>query len=345
MKIGVRFARAPALAVLCTCLLGIVPVPETQAQEPPFTNLSYGDYFNAVYAGDENEVRRLDAKYLAAVRAQLENQKRDPALGRFFAPIDATQITLLTPLMRAYVQNYEERYGDCLRADAVRIRLRTTTTVGLQQNQRDDYYRVNKELGDPFMATVQTGPRNNLGDLGDLLNGGVVARMTDATGSLMASYRCQDPRIQRFEAHLLQLFRAIAIGKSPAEKQQAATAARAGARLANQELRFMYLGELDPQLRPLVRQAMIDGEATGTPNKITCTYGPFQAADGVAKNQQMTFWYRKLPDNFAEWAANDPRLTLLRVGGMAAVDKCPDQLTEAQRIVDAGRERYRAQRR
>ena len=43
--------------------------------------------------------------------------------------------------------------------------------------------------------------------------------------------------------------------------------------------------------------------------------------------------------------ANDPRLTLLRVGGMAAVDKCPDQLTEAQRIVDEGRERYRAQRR
>ena len=345
MKIGARFSRASALAGLCACLLSIVLVPSVQAQEPPFTNLSYGDYFNAIYAGDENEVRRLDAKYLAAVRVQLENYKRDPVLGRFVVMIDPAQITLLTPLMRAYVQDYEERYGGCLRPDAVQIRLRTIKMVGLQQNKSDAYYRVNKEFGDAFMVTAKTGPQDNLGDLGDLFSGGGVLRMTVATGSLMASYRCHDARIQRFEARLLELFRAIAIGKSPAEKKEAATAARAGARLANQELRNMSFGELDPQLRPLIRQAMIDNKATGTTNKITCTYGPFQDTDGVAKNQEMTFWYRKLPDDFAQWVANDPRLTLLRVGGMAAIDKCPDQLSEAQGIADEGRERYRAQRR
>lgn len=115
--------------------------------------------------------------------------------------------------------------------------------------------------------------------------------------------------------------------------------------LSKQTIDFIDLGMLGHELQPLVRQAVKEGISDQRYNRISCLYGPFtQSDDSTRAFITFSFWYRSLPDNFVDWKKQDSEMTLLRMGGVATVDKCPGKLSEAEAIHAAGRQRYKSEK-
>lgn len=115
--------------------------------------------------------------------------------------------------------------------------------------------------------------------------------------------------------------------------------------LSKQTIDFIDVGMLGHELQPLVRQAAKEGISDQRYNRISCLYGPFtRSDDGTRAFTTFSFWYRSLPDNFVDWKKQDSEMTLLRMGGVATVDKCPGKLSEAEAIHAAGRQMYESEK-
>lgn len=173
----------------------------------PFTRFTMGDYFNAIYNGDREEVRRQDQKYIGKLVADIKGRFGDnPIWKKIMDMMQVDRATLAEAAIRAYVQNYESAYRQCLRKDAVSFTIRQSTTNrdGAVVTMNETSYRVNPEFAAAFKATGEIADTVG-GALSDMGYGSPVARTETGIHEIMSAYRCDDPVIKQFESGLLQM--------------------------------------------------------------------------------------------------------------------------------------------
>lgn len=220
--LGLSREEATALRVKCA--------PATPKSEPlqaaagaaspapkpgPFTRFTMGDYFNAIYNGDRDEVRRLDKQYIGKLVADVRGMFGDNLIWKkIMDMMQLDKATLSEAAMRAYVQNYESVYGRCLRKDAVSFTIRQSTINrdGVVVSLNETPYRVNSEFAAAFKTTGQATDTVGAA-LAEMRYGNPLARTETGMHEIMNAYRCDDPVIKQFETGLLRMHAAHMAGQ------------------------------------------------------------------------------------------------------------------------------------
>jgi hypothetical protein len=172
----------------------------------PFSDINGGEYLNAVYGGDWNEVRHLDHQYLAGLTAMLDNGP----IGNMMRAL-ISKASVLVPVLRTYLFNYDSNYERCLRPDAATFTLTsrtdqvTTNSVGMETariygSPTATQYRVNREFIEAFRFLGRDGQDDRM------MLGGKTAETLSATRTVMNRFKCDDPRIKRLETNMLLMY-------------------------------------------------------------------------------------------------------------------------------------------
>jgi hypothetical protein len=180
--------------------------PRINPLDGPFSRITMGDYFNAIYNDEPEVVRYLDKKYLGQLISQVKGGFGDNVIWKKI--VEAMQLdkaTLAVAAIREYTLQYEKNYGQCLRKDAVSF-TRTFTTLrnGVAISKTEEHFRVNPEFAAAFKATGATA--ETVGDaLGDMWYGSPLARTETGIAEVMSAFRCDNPVIKQFETRLLRI--------------------------------------------------------------------------------------------------------------------------------------------
>lgn len=180
--------------------------PPANPLDGPFSRITMGDYFNAIYNGEPEVVRYLDKKSLGKIVTNISGGFGDnPIWRKFVEAMQLDKATLAMVALREYAQQYEKVYGQCLRKDAASFTIsQTTRRDGIIVSQVDTRYRVNRE----FAAVVDAAgvTKDTIGDaLGDMAYGSPLAQTKSGIDEIMSTFRCDDPVIKQFEAGLLSV--------------------------------------------------------------------------------------------------------------------------------------------
>ncbi|KPF47612.1 hypothetical protein IP87_00795 [beta proteobacterium AAP121] len=243
-------SEAPHLSALRTLrarylLAGEENLPAAQAfaaavqareqQVAPWVGLPAEDYLNALYGGDVERLRALDAAFSRPYKAMLGASLQQIAplmdlIGRANGVSVNTgammakaldNISLVVPLMALYLVEFEGRLGPCLGPDAASFKVtRSSETVyrdgwgnfkySVPNPDRVAYFKVPRRLAPAFEEVGLSTPDSALGQLvdnsfrsqgrvgvSDLLKGTrLMMRRFDEEG-------CGSPRMQRMEAQML----------------------------------------------------------------------------------------------------------------------------------------------
>lgn len=179
----------------------------------PLKSFAFGEYLDAIYIGNIEEIRRIDQQYIGAGRAQFEQLRMSsPIWEKLLSPIDLSRATLVVPVARAYLKKYGATYRQCLEKDAPEYSVRTTTSngYGVVQAQSDTVYRVNRKFGEIFRKMMQGSSQDGTSEFADLVYGSPLARLELGIEQMMSQYRCSDPIIGRFETGLLDMYSRLA---------------------------------------------------------------------------------------------------------------------------------------
>jgi len=175
--------------------------------EGPFTRMTMGEYFNAIYNGEPEVVHALDQKYLGNLINTLKGGfGNNPIWQKMIAAMQVDNATLVVPAIKAYTQSYGNRYQQCLRKDAVPVSFTETITDSYGVVSSNNFvYRVNPEFVNALKLTTQGQESNGWDAMGDMGYGSPLARTEAGINEIMGTFRCNDPVIKQFEQHLLQM--------------------------------------------------------------------------------------------------------------------------------------------
>ena len=179
-----------------------VPVATAPKTDGPFSKLTLGKYFNAIYNGDVDTVQSIDFENLADITGQfIVGLKAYGPMGESIAKsVSIERATLVNPLIRNYLANYENIYGSCLRKDAVRMTFtKTNLRTGGVVDQRD--YSINPEFAQAFKATFNAPSWVDLYDLRP-----PISTVNEGVRQFMGGFKCSDPVVKTFERKLLEMF-------------------------------------------------------------------------------------------------------------------------------------------
>jgi hypothetical protein len=138
------------------------------------------------------------------------------SIGRHFGA-DYEHMSMLMPVMTAYLTDYQNRYSKCLRPDRIEFTISGRTPDYVTRNgwgieisriyghAYENRYLVNREFGHAF-ANLGDGDSGGLMLTDVFINQGKITKLIMGTGQLMNSYDCSDPRIRRLEANMLKLY-------------------------------------------------------------------------------------------------------------------------------------------
>ena len=191
----------------------------------PFSAFAGGDYLNAIYSGNFDLVYAADRKYFEGYQSMVPSIVQSPiaqainmvaggnAVGNAF---DASNFSLVTPVLSVYLMNYGQTSKSCLRPGfkdyVIGTRVTTVRDTPFGQQIVDDFgvvgvthYPVNKEFIPAFDVLGTTDPDDNFAfDL--FVNGGKTTALFSGIRSMMASIPCGDARIARLEKNLLSYY-------------------------------------------------------------------------------------------------------------------------------------------
>jgi len=168
-----------------------------------------GDYFNAIYAGNFEEVRRQDQQILGQLTSSVTGAFGDnPIWKKLVGAMQLDSASLINAAVKEYAASYGNTYEKCLRKDSITVTMRLTTTSSLYGvvNTSDTDYRMNPEFARPFKLTAEGQPETVGTVIGDSMYGNPLGRTQASVQQIMAGFRCDDPVVKTFESNLLKMF-------------------------------------------------------------------------------------------------------------------------------------------
>lgn len=187
-----------------------------------FCDLPSGEYLNAIYRGDYDEVKRLDEAAFSGLTGRVDNiAKQNPVAG-FLLGIGSERLTLLNFVLNEYMHNYQNNPQSCFKPGAVITEYndRTPDTVYFQTIQgveietmrfegieRYARYIINPEFKNACNEVCGVrGPEQYQIISDRIFNDGVAGELYAAMRFVPQRYACTAPEIEEFEKQLRLLF-------------------------------------------------------------------------------------------------------------------------------------------
>jgi len=180
-------------------------------QSDMFCDLPAGDYLNAIYEGNIDKIRDIDAEMTATLRRGLLEV---PGVG------DVGRLSVIARVVNEYTYYYKSFSRSCLRSGAQSLTFEKHVNgwemvdgrgIVLQHYNGWDLrsvYVVNEEfIAITAKVGAAQGPANELSMIADrLFNKGMLSDVAQGVQEMMQSHDCDSPEIRQFEKNLLRLF-------------------------------------------------------------------------------------------------------------------------------------------
>jgi len=202
----------------------------------PFAELAGGNYLDALYNQDFEALRELDRRYLEGITPLMQfGMQQSMSFGPLVDAITGRRpgatasdlaramhnLTALYAVMGTYLVAYQDRFDDCLGADArtfvITTRTDQVTVDGFGNEIRRqegwtsrDSYRVKAAFAGQFQALFAAATGSAQARLLDLLaNDAQIQRLRSGTAQLMRRLDCDAAEVVQFEAGMLAYDREI----------------------------------------------------------------------------------------------------------------------------------------
>lgn len=193
-------------------------LPKSYCPGEPLCDVTFGDYFNAIYRDDAEAIRRLGRVYTSADADIAEDLIPDERW-RTLLGVNRQQLSPVYLVINAYMHNYKDNPRACFKPGAVRMEFsdyipgtetRTITGILLDSTSGIPLYAeyvINQEF-EPVCEDICTadGPREMSSFMNQLFGSGNVALFERGLREINANYGCNSEVLKTFERNLIKLY-------------------------------------------------------------------------------------------------------------------------------------------